>query len=97
MLNSLVHPLIPINIDSEEGLSGIGGGPVQSSMGKLYQRDVDSVNSIPGVEGTSRMVYGRASLDFKDKAVSATLYAADENVFEMFGSYIELEKGRFFA
>jgi putative ABC transport system permease protein len=88
--------VIPVNIESEEGISGFAGGPVQSTMGKLYQRDVDSVESIPGVEDTSRMVYGRASLDFKDKQISSMLYAADANIFEMFGDFIELEKGRFF-
>ncbi len=79
--------VIPINIDGEGGLSSFGGGPVQSTTGKLYQRDVDSIESVPGVEATSRMVYGRASLDFKDKQITATLYAADENIFEMFGGY----------
>jgi putative ABC transport system permease protein len=88
--------VIPIDIEGEDGISGFTGGPVQSTMGKLYQRDVDSVESIPGVERTSRMVYGRASLEFKDKQLNSMLYASDDTIFEMFGSYIELEKGRFF-
>lgn len=89
--------IIPINI--EEGAGGFTaytGGPVQRPLGKLYQRDVDAIQSIPGVSETSRVVFGRASLEFRDKQLTATLYAGDESMFEMFGDYIQIEKGRYF-
>ena len=89
--------IIPVNIDQgAAGLASYSGGPVQSALGKLYQRDVDAVASIPGVTDTSRVVYGRASLEFREKSLSATLYAGDASMFEMFGDYIQIEKGRFF-
>jgi len=89
--------VIPINIEGGAGgFAAYGGGPVQRPMGKLYQRDVDAIGGIPGVTDTSRVVYGRASLEFKDKQLSATLYAGDASMFEMFGDYIQLEKGRFY-
>ena len=89
--------IIPVNIErGAGGFAAYTGGPVQRSLGKLYQRDVDAVASIPGVSATSRLVFGRASLEFKDKSIGATLYAGDANMFAMFGDYIQIEKGRFF-
>ncbi len=89
--------VIPVNIENGGGFgSGFSGGPASRPLGKLYERDVDSVKSISGVDATSRMIFGRASLGFKGKELSAALYAADASVFGMFGDYITLEKGRFF-
>jgi putative ABC transport system permease protein len=90
--------VIPINIgEGGEGFGAFTGGPVQSALGKLYQRDVDDIESVPGVDETARIVFGRATLEFRSKQLSSMLYATDENMFPMFGDYLELEKGRLFT
>ena len=89
--------VIPINIDNPQAMSSFSGGPAQGVMGKLYQRDVDSLASVPGVKEVSRLVMGRASLQFKDKELSATIMGSDSNMFSMFGDYMALEKGRLYT
>jgi putative ABC transport system permease protein len=88
--------IIPVNIDAGSSMS-FSAGPAQRPFGKLYQRDVDSIRSVPGVLETSRMVYGRASLAFRDKQITSTVVGADANMFPLFSDFYQLDKGRFFS
>jgi putative ABC transport system permease protein len=83
--------VVPINLDSGSSMSFSGG---QQSMGKLYQRDVDSINSVPGVEDTARLVYGRSTISFRDKEITTPVYAGDSNVFTIFSDFFQIEQGR---
>jgi len=89
--------VIPVNIESGTGFGSFSGGPAQRPLGKLYERDVESVKSVSGVNEVTRMIFGRTSLQFKQKELSATLYACDANIFDMFGDYVQLEKGRLYT
>lgn len=88
--------IVPMNIEKGASLS-FSAGPSQRPFGKLYQKDVDSVRSIPGVLDTSRMVYGRASIAFRDKQITSTVVGADANLFTLFGDFYQLDKGRIFT
>lgn len=80
----------------EEALSGGGSFAMQQTSGKLFQEDVDDIENIPGVKTTARVIYGRASISYKDKNITATIFASDVEIFDMYGDYIELESGRFY-
>ncbi len=86
--------VIPVNIDSG-GLATAGGmGIGQSPYGKLYQRDVDSVASVPGVKEVARTVYGRTTVRFKDKELDTLVVGIDPNAIDMFGDYFRIDQGR---
>ncbi len=88
--------VVPINIDS--GTSGLANlGPAGMPMGKLYQRDVDSIAGVPGVKETARTVYGRASVGFRAKGIQTAVYGMDPSGLEMYSSYFQLDKGRLYT
>jgi putative ABC transport system permease protein len=73
-------------------------GPVQSAtLGKLYQRDVDSVESITGIKSVAKCIYGRTSFGFRDKEITTVIYGIDEAFFEQWENYITLESGRYYT
>jgi putative ABC transport system permease protein len=85
--------VVPI---SSFGASSFSGPAMAPTSGKLFQDDVDDIESIPGVKVISRMLFGRAGLSFKDKNITATVYATDPEAFEQQENYLELAEGRFF-
>ncbi len=52
--------------------------------------------NIPGVKEAVRVLYGRASLSFKGKNITATIFASDKEIFDMYGDYLEVESGRIY-
>lgn len=88
--------IVPVNIEKGASLS-FGGGAAQRPFGKLYQRDVDSVRSVPGVLDISRMVYGRASVAFRGKEITTTVVGVDSNIFTQFSDFYQINKGRVFT
>jgi putative ABC transport system permease protein len=66
------------------------------TSGKLFDNDVDSIDAIAGVKRVSRGVYGRTSLQFKDKNITATIYGVDREFFDIYESYIHISTGRIF-
>src|SRR5262249_26507618 len=66
------------------------------SSGKLFQNDVDSVKALPGVANVARGVYGRSSLEFKGKNLTATVFGIDREFFDMYSNYIKVSTGRIF-
>jgi putative ABC transport system permease protein len=80
-------------------IGGARGGGVlglQQTSGKLFQEDVDDIENIPGVKTIARTTFGRASLSFKEKNITAMIFPSDPEIFEMYGDYIELETGRLY-
>lgn len=88
--------IIPINIEKASSAGGSLGGS-QVPFGKLYQKDVDSAASVPGVKETARVVYGRASVKFKDKEISTMVYGGDSKIFTIFSDFFQIEKGRAYS
>ena len=85
--------IIPINIEKASSAGGSLGGS-QVPFGKLYQKDVDAAASVPGVKETARLVYGRASVKFKDKEISTQVFGGDTKIFTIFSDFFQIEKGR---
>ena len=73
-----------------------GGFAFEQTSGKLFQRDVDDVESIPGVKTVARAHFGRAGLSYKGKNITATIYPMDRSAFDMFPDYMEVESGRLY-
>ena len=71
-----------------------GGFSLLQTSGKLFQEDVDDIENIPGVKRVARTVFGRASLSYKGKNISAMVFPMDREGLEMYGDYIEVESGR---
>ncbi|MDD5172516.1 MAG: ABC transporter permease [Candidatus ainarchaeum sp.] len=83
-------------ISSISDVASGGSFSFLQSSGKLYQKDVDDIANIPGVKDVARAMFGRVSLSFKDKNISAMVYPMDSKAFEMYGTYIEVESGRYY-
>ncbi len=84
----------PVSDIGEAFTSGTGG--LQQTSGKLFQKDVDDIENTPGVKKVARVLYGRASLSFKGKNITATIFASDMEIFGMYGDYIQVESGRIY-
>ncbi len=52
------------------------------SSGKLYQKDVDRLKKIPEITDITRIMYGRASVGFRDNEITATVTGIEPGVFE---------------
>jgi putative ABC transport system permease protein len=76
--------------------SGGGTASLMQTSGKLRQADVDDVKSIPGVKNIMRSLFGRVSLSFKGKNITAFVVGADPVFFDMYPDYIQVESGREF-
>jgi putative ABC transport system permease protein len=70
-------------------------GPAMGSSGKLFERDLDYISRVPGIEDITKAIYGRASLRFKDKELAAVVYPTTSNMFEAFPDQYEIEEGRY--
>lgn len=88
--------VVPINIEGGNYAESYTGFSQGATSGKLFERDADAIEGVPGVVSVIRIVYGRASLEYRDEEISATLFAADEEIFSQWGDYIEIEEGRVF-
>ncbi|MFH0737681.1 MAG: ABC transporter permease [Candidatus Micrarchaeota archaeon] len=86
-----VYPIASI----EEAFSG-GSASMMQTSGKLREADVDDIKNIPGVKSVARIVYGRATMAFKGKNITATIFGADRDMFDMYADYIQIESGREF-
>jgi len=85
--------VIPVNIEGRGISLSIGQAP---SSGKLYEKDYDKIRNIPGVKKVARWIYSRTSLQFKDKKITAPVYAGDTEVFDMYPEYMKIQSGRIF-
>jgi putative ABC transport system permease protein len=70
-------------------------GPATGSAGKLFERDINYVERVPGIDDISKFLYGRLSLRFKDKELASLIYPSTPNIFEMFPEQYEIEEGRY--
>jgi len=71
--------------------SGVG----MTSSGRLYKRDIDYIERVPGIDEISYGTYGRASVRFKDKEIGSLVMAVTPNMFTLYPDYIAIEEGRY--
>ncbi len=85
--------VFPISSTQSAFSAGFGRAP---TSGKLMQADVDDIESIPGVERVVRTKFSRASLSFKGKDITATIYPTDATIMDASEDYLVVESGRFY-
>jgi putative ABC transport system permease protein len=54
------------------------------------------MEGITGIDSVARIVYGRASLKFRDKEITSTVYGTDQAFFDQSSDYFKIEDGRYF-
>ena len=57
-----------------------------ASSGKLFESDAERLKRIADIEDISRVVYGRASLGYKDKNITSLVMGVDPDVFKKMSS-----------
>lgn len=85
--------VMPFSMDEGFSAASITASP---NSGKLFEKDVERIEKVPGVETVSKVVYGRMSLTFKDNEITSPIYAVNAIMFEQWGDMLEIEKGRYF-
>jgi len=65
-----------------------------ASSGKLFESDAERLKKIADITDISRVVYGRATVGYKDKEITTLVMGIDPDVFEKM-SAIEIANGRF--
>ncbi len=80
----------------KEGNLGSMGGIQGASSGKLFVRDAEIISGLANVKSLAMMSYGRTSVGFKGKAITATIYATESSFFDQWPDYLKLDSGRVF-
>ena len=75
--------------------AGPGSGGLTTS-GKLYERDINYIEKVPGIEEISYGTFGRASIRFKEKEIGSLIMAVTPNMFQMYSESVKVEEGRYF-
>jgi putative ABC transport system permease protein len=70
------------------------GSALTPSSGKLYESDAERLRRVSDITDIARIVYGRATVGYKDKEITTMVMGIDPGVFEKVSS-IEVENGRF--
>ncbi|MFH2105724.1 MAG: ABC transporter permease [Candidatus Micrarchaeota archaeon] len=84
--------ILPIAINAKSMASFSGGRG--ATNGKLFEKDYNAINGVAGVKEVSKLVYGRTTVAFKDKEITATVYGVDTVYFDIWQSQFKIEKGR---
>ena len=75
-----------------KSLSSFATGP--SKMGRLYTRDVKLIESIHGVRKVEGIAYGKATVVFKDKAITSLISGGGPGIFDIWSDYFSFGSGR---
>mgnify|MGYP006285314863 CR=1 FL=1 len=83
--------IMPYSIEDAAG----SFGPGMSSSGKLFEKDLNYVEQVPGIDDVGYGTFGRASLRFKDEEIAAVIFAATPNLLPMYEDQFGIEEGRY--
>lgn len=86
--------IVPVNIEGSGLNPNIASKP---TSGKLFEKDASQIMKVPGISSLAKMTYGRSSLEFEDKKISALVYATTSNLFDQWSSMYKLESGRYLS
>jgi len=83
--------ILPVNLDS-----GSFGTPTsfRPTAGKLFEKDVDVVRRVDGVDIVSTILYTNADIKYKRDQLTSTVYGMDLENYEETMVIDELEEGR---
>lgn len=86
--------IVPVNIE-EGGLESIASFG-QGASGKLYERDAEAIEGLPGVKSVAKVNYGSTSVAFRDKEISAPIYGTDVSYIDQYSDYMKIGEGRMY-
>lgn len=90
--------IAPYSIDSSNSGAFVSGGAssanLRPSSGKLYDQDAERLRKVADMDIMTRVIMGRTILGYKEKEVTASVYAVDPSDFQETVSF-EIDKGRF--
>ena len=93
VLGTNILIIAPVNVEKMTSFTGGIG-----TVGKLYERDFEKVESTPGVKLAGRMLLGRTAVQFKDKGITTIVRATDAKIMtDMWPDFFEVERGRMFS
>ncbi|MFA5049939.1 MAG: ABC transporter permease [Candidatus Micrarchaeia archaeon] len=84
--------IIPVSLSGSEGFAYASG--VFSTSGKLFESDYEQVKRVAGIDIITKVIYGRASAEYKEEQVSVSVYGIEPDSFKK-TTNLEIEKGRF--
>lgn len=85
--------IVPINLDSGASLSSPTS--FRPSSGKLYEKDVDVVRRVEGVDLVSTGIMTSADIGYKGDQIGSSLYGIETDNYRETFILDELEEGRF--
>jgi putative ABC transport system permease protein len=85
--------IVPI-AEGNLNTGSLASGVMPASSGKLTDNDAARLRRVPEVQEVSRVIERRASVDFKDKSITAMIDGIEPGVFEKTTS-IGMAEGRF--
>ncbi len=83
--------ILPINI--EQAPLGAPSG-LMATSGKLFEKDYMKVKAVAGVQNVAKLIGNRASVSYRDKLITATIYAVEPSAIQEI-STINVAEGRF--
>ncbi|MFN3909999.1 MAG: ABC transporter permease [Candidatus Anstonellaceae archaeon] len=85
---------IVVSPGSSLGQFGFGGA-TRPTKGKLFEKDVETINSIAGIKKVVPLLVGPIDVKYKKKELKITITGTNpEDVDEMYKNYYEIEDGR---
>ena len=84
--------VMPGSLSSQFGSSSPGARPL---AGRLFEKDMDVISSVPGVDKITGMLMGSEIVKFKDEEFSITIMGAyPDSLFEIYKDYYVPREGR---
>ncbi len=100
MINDMISAFGASNVMVMPGsLSSMfgGGSPGASPLiGRLFEKDLNTISSVPGVEKITGILMGGQPVKFRDEEFTITFMGARlSSLFDIYGGYYVLREGRF--
>ncbi len=84
--------VMPGSLSSQLGTASPGASPL---AGRLFEKDIDVISSVPGVDKITGILMGSEPVKFKDEEFSITLMGAHpDSLFDIYGDFYVLREGR---
>lgn len=84
--------VLPVNL---EGGAFAGPTSFRPTAGKLFDKDVEVIRKVDGVEVVTKAIYTTADMKYKRDSISSTVYGLETDTYQDTMVLRELDEGRF--
>jgi len=74
-----------------------GGTTMAPTAGKLYETDYERVRRVAAIDTITKVIMGRMNAEYKDEAISASVYGIDADKYQSTSETLEIDTGRFIS